>query len=496
MSYLLALDQGTTSSRAILFDAQLNAKAMAQQSFALSTPQVGWVEQDSLEIWQSQLNTAKQAIDNLGLANTQIHQIKGIGIANQRETTIVWHKQTGQPIYPAIVWQDRRTADFCQQLYSPTLEEQIQEITGLKLDPYFSASKLAWILDHVPNARTLATKGELAFGTVDTWLIYQLTGEHVMDVSNASRTMLMDLHTLQWSDTLCELFDIPANMLPRIVASGTHIANTKKAIFGAEIPIYAAMGDQQAALFGHGCHQVGTAKNTYGTGCFMLMNTGQKILTSQHKLLTTLAWQQHNQPAQYAIEGSVFMAGAIVQWLRDNLGFIKNSADVEALAKQVNSSDGVVLVPAFTGLGAPHWQPHATASLTGLTRGTTKAHIARAALEAIAFQVSDVLLAMQQDAINNQASALTELRVDGGACQNDMLMQFQADILGVPVLRPTVSEATALGAVKMAGLVAGMFNINDLQHHWQLDKRFEPKMSADEREQKLATWQACIAKVI
>lgn len=487
MSYILALDQGTTSSRAIVFNEQCQVCAIAQQEVPLYTPQAGFVEQDANQIWNSQIATAQEAISKAGLLATDI---SSIGIANQRETTIVWYKKTGQPIAPAIVWQDRRTHAWCNALAQQGLAEKIQHITGLKLDPYFSASKIVWLLDNVAGARQQAENGELAFGTVDSWLMWQLTrGEHVIDVSNASRTLLMDLNTGQWSDELLSLFNIPQAMLPTIVPSGAALGKTAAGLLGKQIPLQAILGDQQAALFGQGCFEAGMAKNTYGTGCFMLMNTGGSLQLSQHQLLTTVAWQTQTtgqpQPLQYALEGSVFMAGAIVQWLRDNLGFINHSSEVEQLACSVQDSDGVVLVPAFTGLGAPHWQPNATASLTGLTRGTTKAHIARAALESIAFQVSDVLTAMQQDA----PVPLAELRVDGGAAQNDTLMQFQADILGVPVLRPKLLEITALGVAQLAGLQAGVFNQHDLNQFWQLDEAFEPCMSHDQRQSKLAHWQ-------
>ena len=372
-------------------------------------------------------------------------------------------------------------------------EARIQHITGLKLDPYFSAGKLAWLLQHTPQARELASQGRLAFGTIDSWLIFQLTrGLHVTDISNAARTMLMDIHSGQWSAELLDLFDIPAAILPQIVPSGSLIGHTAAGLLGAQLPLFAAIGDQQAALFGHGCVHAGMAKNTYGTGCFMLMNTGSEVIHSQHQLLSTVAWQQSGQPTQYALEGSVFMAGAIVQWLRDNLDFVRHSHEIEALAQQVDSSEGVVLVPAFTGLGAPYWQADARASLSGLTRGTGKAHIARAALEAIAFQVADVLNAMQQDA----PTPLTELRVDGGASANNMLMQFQADILGVPVLRPTLTEITAFGAVKMAGLACGLFNPSDVADMWQLERRFDSQISADERQARLQQWQAAVRQVL
>ncbi len=490
MSYLLALDQGTTSSRSILFNQAGQVVASAQQTFKLSTPKTAWVEQDAHEIWQSQLSTIKEVLQK---ANIQAHEIRAIGIANQRETTVVWNKKTGQAIAPAIVWQDRRTATTCQQLKDKGHESHIQQITGLIIDPYFSATKLAWILDNIPNARTLAESNELAFGTVDSWLIWNLSkGCHVTDVSNASRTMLMDIHTQQWSHPLLNLFKIPHNILPTIVASGQEITHTDEQLFGAKVPVFSAIGDQQAALFGHDCQQAGMAKNTYGTGCFMLLNTGNQVIKSTHKLLSTVAWQKAGHATQFALEGSVFMAGAIVQWLRDNLGFIKESHEIEQLASQVKDSNGVVLVPAFTGLGAPYWEPNALASISGLSRGTQKAHIARAALESIAFQVADVLHAMQQDA----PVPLTELRVDGGASANNLLMQFQADILGVPVLRPTLTETTAFGAVKMAGLSCGFFNESDFSSMWQLDRCFEPQMSEDERQTRLKSWKNAIQRVI
>ena len=490
MGCLLALDQGTTSSRAIVFDAQGQVLAMAQKPFALATPQPGWVTQDAWAIWNTQIGTAQEAISQAGLL---AGDIAAIGLANQRETTVLWDKASGKPLAPALVWQDRRTAPWCQALREAGHEARIQHITGLKLDPYFSAGKLAWLLQHTPQARELASQGRLAFGTIDSWLIFQLTrGLHVTDISNAARTMLMDIHSGQWSAELLDLFDIPAAILPQIVPSGSLIGHTAAGLLGAQLPLFAAIGDQQAALFGHGCVHAGMAKNTYGTGCFMLMNTGSEVIHSQHQLLSTVAWQQSGQPTQYALEGSVFMAGAIVQWLRDNLDFVRHSHEIEALAQQVDSSEGVVLVPAFTGLGAPYWQADARASLSGLTRGTGKAHIARAALEAIAFQVADVLNAMQQDA----PTPLTELRVDGGASANNMLMQFQADILGVPVLRPTLTEITAFGAVKMAGLACGLFNASDVADMWQLERRFDSQISADERQARLQQWQAAVRQVL
>ena len=490
MGCLLALDQGTTSSRAIVFNAQGQVLAMAQKPFALATPQPGWVTQDAWAIWNTQIGTAQEAISQAGLL---AGDIAAIGLANQRETTVLWDKASGKPLAPALVWQDRRTAPWCQALREAGHEARIQHITGLKLDPYFSAGKLAWLLQHTPQARELASQGRLAFGTIDSWLIFQLTrGLHVTDISNAARTMLMDIHSGQWSAELLDLFDIPAAILPQIVPSGSLIGHTAAGLLGAQLPLFAAIGDQQAALFGHGCVHAGMAKNTYGTGCFMLMNTGSEVIHSQHQLLSTVAWQQSGQPTQYALEGSVFMAGAIVQWLRDNLDFVRHSHEIEALAQQVDSSEGVVLVPAFTGLGAPYWQADARASLSGLTRGTGKAHIARAALEAIAFQVADVLNAMQQDA----PTPLTELRVDGGASANNMLMQFQADILGVPVLRPTLTEITAFGAVKMAGLACGLFNPSDVADMWQLERRFDSQISADERQARLQQWQAAVRQVL
>lgn len=488
MAFLLALDQGTTSSRAIIFDSQGQPVASAQKPFDLQTPHAAWVEQDAREIWNSQIACVQEV---LAKADLMAADIKGIGIANQRETTVLWHKKTGQAIAPAIVWQDRRTAEWCQALKAAGHAKRIQELTGLLLDPYFSAGKLVWLLEHVPGARQLAEQGDLAFGTIDSWLIWHLThGLHVTDVSNASRTMLMDIHRQQWSEELLSLFNIPASLLPTIVPSGHAIGLTAPGLLGAQIPIYSALGDQQSALFGHDCRQAGMAKNTYGTGCFMLMNTGEQVIQSQHNLLSTVAWQEHGKATQFALEGSVFMAGAIVQWLRDNLGLFQHSHEIEALAQQVPDTDGVILVPAFTGLGAPYWQANARAQISGLSRGSHKAHIARAALEAIAFQVADVLSAMQQDA----PSPLTELRVDGGASANNLLMQFQADILGVPVLRPKMTEVTAFGAVKMAGLQCGLFNHNDLAAMWQLDRRFESQMSADEREQRLQQWRQAVQK--
>ncbi|MCG7219668.1 MULTISPECIES: glycerol kinase GlpK [Acinetobacter] len=489
MSYLLSLDQGTTSSRAIIFDEHGKVYASAQRETQIKTPHSGWVEQDAMEIWTTQITVVQQAIAS---ARLLAKDIKALGLTNQRETTVVWDKRTGKPLAPAIVWQDRRATDWCNQLVQNNLSEKIHKKTGLRIDPYFSAGKLVWLLENVQGLRALAEQNHVAFGTVDSWLIWNLTqgSEHVIEASNASRTMLMDLKTQQWDTELIELFNIPASVLPKIIQSDCYIANTATGLLGAEIPICGVLGDQQSALFGQSCFEAGTAKNTYGTGCFMLFNTGTDIQYSKNKLLTTLAWKCQDQ-SHYALEGSVFMAGAIVQWLRDGLGIIKNSAEVEKLACQVDTTDGVVLVPAFTGLGAPHWDSEARALLCGMSRGTNKSHIARAALESIAFQVSDVLTAMQSDI----AQPLKQLRVDGGASQNDMLMQFQADILNVPVLRPKLLESTAWGAAALAGLKAGVFNnFGEISESWQLDRAFEPKMSADQRQYHLSLWNGALQR--
>lgn len=489
MSYLLSLDQGTTSSRAIIFDEHGKVYASAQRETQIKTPHSGWVEQDAMEIWTTQITVVQQAIAS---ARLLAKDIKALGLTNQRETTVVWDKRTGKPLAPAIVWQDRRATDWCNQLVQNNLSGKIHNKTGLRIDPYFSAGKLVWLLENVQGLRALAEQNHVAFGTVDSWLIWNLTqgSEHVIEASNASRTMLMDLKTQQWDAELIELFNIPASVLPKIIQSDCYIANTATGLLGAEIPICGVLGDQQSALFGQSCFEAGTAKNTYGTGCFMLFNTGTDIQYSKNKLLTTLAWKCQDQ-SHYALEGSVFMAGAIVQWLRDGLGIIKNSAEVEKLACQVDTTDGVVLVPAFTGLGAPHWDSEARALLCGMSRGTNKSHIARAALESIAFQVSDVLTAMQSDI----AQPLKQLRVDGGASQNDMLMQFQADILNVPVLRPKLLESTAWGAAALAGLKAGVFNnLSEISESWQLDRAFEPKMSADQRQYHLSLWNGALQR--
>ena len=489
MSYLLALDQGTTSSRAIIFNEQGKVQATAQRETHISTPHSGWVEQDAQEIWTTQIAVVQQA---LASARILAKDIKAIGLTNQRETTVIWDRRTGKPLAPAIIWQDRRAAEWCNRLLQQNLQETIQQKTGLLIDPYFSAGKLVWLLENVAGLRELAEQGDVAFGTVDSWLLWNLTqgAEHVIEAGNASRTMLMNLQTQTWDEELLELFNIPQSVLPKIISSDHYIADTATGLLGANIPIMGILGDQQSALFGQSCFEVGTAKNTYGTGCFMLFNTGHQVQFSQNKLLSTLAWQCHDQTT-YALEGSVFMAGAIVQWLRDGLGIIQNSSEVEKLASQVNDTDGVVLVPAFTGLGAPHWDSDARALLCGMSRGTNKAHIARAALEAIAFQVSDVLTAMQSDI----SHPLKELRVDGGASRNDMLMQFQADILNVPVLRPKMLESTAWGAAAMAGLKAGVFSsLDEIAQSWQLERSFEPHMSEDERQSQLNKWQKALKR--
>lgn len=489
MSYLLALDQGTTSSRAIIFDEHGTMHASAQREIPIHTPHSGWVEQNAQEIWSTQIAVVQQAIAS---ARLLAKDIKAIGLTNQRETTVVWDKITGEPLAPAIVWQDRRASEWCNQLIQQEHQDKIVSKTGLRIDPYFSAGKLVWLLDHVDGLRERAEQGTVAFGTIDSWLIWNLTqgSVHAIETSNASRTMLMNLATQQWDEELLTLFNIPHSMLPQIIASDQHVANTAAGLLGAEIPITGVIGDQQAALFGQSCFEVGTAKNTYGTGCFMLFNTGNEIKNSQNQLLSTLAWQCQNKTT-YALEGSVFMAGAIVQWLRDGLGIIQHSDDVEQLACQVNNTDGVILVPAFTGLGAPHWDTEARALLCGMSRGTHKAHIARAALESIAFQVSDVLTAMQSDI----GKPLKELRVDGGASQNDILMQFQADILNVPVLRPKILESSAWGAAAMAGLKAGVFTqLSDIAESWQLEKAFEPKMSEDQRQFHLNQWNTALKR--
>ncbi|WP_341709573.1 glycerol kinase GlpK [Limnobacter sp.] len=489
MGFILALDQGTTSSRAIVFNAQAQVVASSQQEFEQIFPRAGWVEHRPEDIWNTQLACARGAIEKAGLKPSDI---EGIGITNQRETTVVWNRKTGKPVYNAIVWQDRRTASYCDKLREQGKAALIRRSTGLELDSYFSATKVNWILNNVPGARAQAEAGELAFGTVDCWLMWNLTGGavHATDVSNASRTMLLNIKNLKWDSELLQLFDIPSSVLPQVCESSGEIAKCDPALLGAAIPIAGVAGDQQAATFGQTAFKPGEAKNTYGTGCFMLMNTGTEVVESHNRLLTTVGWQVSGQTS-YMLEGSVFMGGAVVQWLRDGLGIIEKSADVRALAASVPSTDGVCLVPAFAGLGAPHWDPYARGTLVGMTRGTTKAHIARAALESIALQTVDLVQAMQRDG----AKPLSELRVDGGASNNDLLMQIQADLLGVPVVRPTVTETTALGAAYLAGLAAGVFDTEEsLLANWQVDARFEPKMSIDERGALLDRWHRAVER--
>lgn len=491
LSYILAFDQGTTSSRAILFDQEGKIISLAQKEFTQYFPQPGWVEHDASEIWSTQLGVAVEAISKAGLA---AENIAAIGITNQRETTVVWDRVTGKPVYNAIVWQDRRTAAYCDELKSRGLEPLVKEKTGLVIDAYFSATKLRWILDNVPGAREKANNGELCFGTIDSWLTWNLTrGQvHVTDVSNASRTMLCNIHTLQWDEELLQLFDIPASVLPSIRSSSEVYGHTQNILTAHHIPVAGIAGDQQAALFGQMCIQPGMVKNTYGTGCFMLMNTGEKPVTSHHNLLSTVAWQI-NGVTQYALEGSVFIAGAAVQWLRDGLGIIKTSKDVETLAASVSDSDGVYLVPAFAGLGAPYWNAYARGTLTGISRGTTAAHIARAAVESIAYQTMDVLSAMEADA----GIAIKELRVDGGATANNALMQFQADILHNKVVRPQVTETTALGAAYLAGLAVGYWkNLQEIQEQWQVDMSFTSAMTAEERNGLKKGWERAVKTAV
>ncbi|MEO8857894.1 MAG: glycerol kinase GlpK [Burkholderiaceae bacterium] len=495
MQSILALDQGTTSSRAILFDRAGQVVAMAQQEFRQIYPQPGWVEHDAEEIWSSQLTVARQVLKKAG---QRASAVDAIGITNQRETTLLWDRKTGQPVGPAIVWQDRRTAGRCDALRAAGHEPMIQKKTGLMLDAYFSGTKLQWMLEHVPGARERARKGELAFGTVDSWLIWKLTGgqQHLSDASNASRTLLFNIHTLRWDEELLDLFDVPASVLPQVVPSSGEMARTEESLFGRSIPIAGVAGDQQAATFGQVCHTPGMAKNTYGTGCFMLMNTGQAAIASRHKLLSTVAWVGPGATLQrsmtcYALEGSVFIAGAAIQWLRDGLGIIARAEDVQALAEQVGDTGDVYLVPAFAGLGTPDWDGHARGALVGMTRGTGRAHIARAALESIALQSADVFAAMTSDS----GIALRELRVDGGASRNNLLMQMQADFLGVPVVRPRITETTALGAAYLAGLATGFWSGPDeLAAQWAMDRRFEPTLDGGAREAKLARWRQAVQR--
>ncbi|GGK17212.1 glycerol kinase [Deinococcus malanensis] len=487
--FILALDQGTTSSRAIVFDQEGSVCRVAQKEFRQFFPRPGWVEHDPQEIWSTQIGVAQEAISGAGL---KASDIAAIGITNQRETVVVWDRVTGQPVHPAIVWQDRRTAAFCDQLREQGHAESFQHKTGLLIDAYFSGTKLKWILDHVEGSRERAVRGELAFGTVDSWLIYNLTGGelHVTDSTNACRTLLYDIHTGEWDDELLRVLDIPREVLPRVCSSSEVYGETAEGLLGARIRIAGIAGDQQAATFGQACLERGMAKNTYGTGCFMLMNTDQEAVPSRNQLLTTVAWQLGGART-YALEGSVFVAGAVVQWLRDGLGIIRDSSEVEALATSVDSSEGVFLVPAFVGLGAPYWDSYARGTMVGLTRGTTSAHIARAALESIAFQSAELLEAMGQDS----GAPLKELRVDGGASRNNLMMQFQADLLGVPVVRPRVTETTALGAAYLAGLAVGFWqSTGEITRLWQVDRIFEPQMAEDERTRRLTQWRRAVQR--
>jgi glycerol kinase len=486
-NYILSIDQGTTSSRSILFDKMGAVVATAQKEFTQIFPAPGWVEHNANEIWETQLATIKEVIDSAQIA---VANIAAIGITNQRETTVVWDRNTGAPIYNAIVWQDRRTANFCDELKATGIDKLIQQKTGLVVDAYFSGTKIKWILDNVAGARDKATKGELCFGTIDTWLLWNLTkGKiHATDVSNASRTMLCNIETCQWDGELEKILDVPGNMLPQIRSSSEVYGHTTLLDGKTAVPIAGIAGDQQAALFGQICTQPGMVKNTYGTGCFMLMNTGEKRIASQNNLLTTVAWKI-NGITHYALEGSVFIAGAVVQWLRDGLGIIKTSAEVEELAMKVDTNDGVYVVPAFAGLGAPYWNQHARGTITGLTRGSTSAHIARAAIESIAYQTMDVLKAMEADS----GISIKELRVDGGATKNDLLMQFQSDVLNTKVVRPIVTETTALGAAYLAGLAVGFWkSIEELQQQWQVEKIFESGMTEEKRNELTNGWHTAI----
>ncbi|MEO6230245.1 MAG: glycerol kinase GlpK [Ferruginibacter sp.] len=489
--YILAFDQGTTSSRAIIFDQKGRVVSLAQKEFTQFFPQPGWVEHDPTEIWSTQLGVAAEAISKAGIT---VKNIAAIGITNQRETTVVWNRKTGKPLHHAIVWQDRRTASFCDELKLNGIDKIIRDKTGLIVDAYFSATKIKWILDNVAGARASAENGELCFGTIDTWLLWNLTqgGSFVTDVTNASRTMLFNIHTLQWDEDLIKIFNIPASMLPKVCSSSEVYGTTENILSAQNIPIAGIAGDQQAALFGQMCTQPGMVKNTYGTGCFMLMNTGEKPVVSTHNLLTTIAWQVKGK-TQYALEGSVFIGGAIVQWLRDSLGIIKSSSEIESLAAKVNHSDGVVVVPAFAGLGAPHWNQHARGTITGLTRGSTAAHIARAALDSIAYQTMDVLKAMEADS----GIEIKELRVDGGATVNDLLMQFQSDILNTNVVRPVITETTALGAAYLAGLAVGYWDdMTAIQDQWQADTIFTPAMDEITRTNFTGEWHRTVKAAI
>lgn len=501
MKYILALDQGTSSSRSIVFDQDGHIVAMAQREFRQIYPQPGWVEHDPKEIWDTQLATAREVLQK---AQLQAKDISAIGITNQRETTVVWNRSTGEPVYNAIVWQDRRAEPTCAELRAKGLEPTFQKKTGLILDAYFSGTKLKWILDHVPGARDAAQKGELAFGTVDTWLMWQLTGGcdastraqavHATDVSNASRTLLLDVSRNTWDDELMQILGVPRELLPAVKPSAHLYGHTRADLLGAALPIGGVAGDQQSALFGQACFRPGLAKNTYGTGCFMLMHTGTSFQLSTNGLVTTSAAQPTTTP-EFALEGSVFIGGAVVQWLRDGLHAIKASGEVQSLAESVPDAGGVIFVPAFTGLGAPYWDADARGAIVGLTRGTTVAHIARAALESIAFQSAALLQAMSRDAVAAGGAPVAELRVDGGACVNNLLMQIQADLLGIPVVRPKVIETTALGAAYLAGLTSGVYrNLDELAAQWQVDRTFRPTLARERAQERMAQWEHAVRK--
>ena len=487
--YVIALDQGTSSSRAIVFDRNGEAKAVCQKEFTQHFPQPGMVEHDPMEIWSTEYAVMTEAVTSLGLGGSDI---AAIGITNQRETTIVWDAKTGKPVCNAIVWQDRRTSDYCDSLKERGLTEMIREKTGLIIDAYFSGTKIRWILENVPGVRKRAERGELRFGTVDSWLVWNLTGGnvHITDVSNASRTMLFNIHTLSWDKELLELLDIPESMMPEVHSSSEVYGNTS--LLGGTIPVAGIAGDQQAALFGQMCTEPGSVKNTYGTGCFLLMNTGDKPILSRNSLLTTIAWQIGDK-VSYALEGSIFVAGSVVQWLRDGLGIIRSSSEVEQLALEVPDNGGVYMVPALTGLGAPYWDQYAKGSITGITRGTTAGHIARAALEGIAFQTMDIVSAMEKDA----GVPLGELKVDGGASRNNLLMQFQADVLSTRVVRPQVTETTALGAAYLAGLAVGFWSgLDEVKKQWQADRVFEPSMSPEEVQKAKNGWADAMKRTL
>ncbi len=490
MSYVLALDQGTTSSRAIVFGPEGTVKASAQKEFAQHFPEPGWVEHDPGEIWSSQIGVASEAVSRAGL---KAKDLAAIGITNQRETAIVWDRETGQPVHRAIVWQDRRTAGLCDRLKAEGHEPLFRRKTGLVLDSYFAGTKVRWLLDHVDGAREKAEAGRLAFGTVDAWLVWKLTGGalHITDVTNASRTLLFNIHTGTWDDELLEIMQIPRAMLPEVRSSSEVYGETAADLFAAPIPIAGIAGDQQAALFGQRCTSPGLAKNTYGTGCFLLMHTGAEAVASETGLITTVAWKRGERPTEYALEGSVFIAGAVVQWLRDGLGIIRSAEEVEALARSVDDTDGVYFVPALAGLGAPHWDPHARGTIVGLTRGTERGHLARAALEGIAHQVSDVAEAMQADA----GLAVEELRADGGAAANNLLLQLQADLLGTPVVRPQITETTALGAAYLAGLAVGFWKDEGaITRQWKEDQTFTPAPDRATAEAMRAGWRRALGR--